>query len=75
MTIAPRHPELERLGHRVGTLRRKRGLSLERLAFEGELSKGNLSELESGLRNPRYCTLRTIASVLGIPLSKLLEGL
>lgn len=70
-----RNPELITLGKRLARLRRAKGLSMERLAYEAEISKGNLCDIEAGRRNPRYCTLKSIAGALGIPLSQMLQGL
>jgi len=39
------------------------------------ISKGNLSDIEHGKRDPRYSTLSAIAEGLEIPLSQLLKGL
>ncbi len=61
------------LGHRIATERKKRGLTLEKLAYEMGISKGNLSDIENGKKDPRYTTLKAIADGLEIPLSKLLR--
>jgi len=37
------------------------------------ISKGNLSDIENGRRDPRFSTLRSIASGLGMKLSQLLR--
>ncbi|WP_369293047.1 helix-turn-helix domain-containing protein [Staphylococcus epidermidis] len=39
------------------------------------LSKGNLSNIEKGLRDPRFITLRAIAEGLGVKMSQLLRDL
>ena len=64
---------LPQLGHHISVERKKRGITLERLAYEMEISKGNLSDIENGKRDPRFTTLRAIADGLEIPLSKLLD--
>jgi transcriptional regulator with XRE-family HTH domain len=66
---------LHELGARIGKERRKRGITLERLAYEMGLSKGNLSNIEKGLRDPRFITLRAIAEGLGVKMSQLLRDL
>ncbi len=66
---------LKNLGHRIAVERKKRGITLERLAYEMGISKGNLSDVENGKKNPRYTTLKAIAEGLEIPLSRLLRGL
>jgi XRE family transcriptional regulator, regulator of sulfur utilization len=70
-----RYPELKELGKRLATLRKKKGMSMEKVAYEASISKGNLCDIEAGRRNPRYCTLRSIAHALGMQVSQLLEGL
>jgi len=63
------------LGERISKRRRSRGLTLEKLAYEMGISKGNLSDIENGKRDPRYTTLRAIAEGLDMPLSQLLKEL
>ena len=70
-----RLPELRELGQRLTSLRKKRGMSMEKVAYEASISKGNLSDIEAGRRNPRYCTLRSIAHALGLTTSELIQGL
>ena len=60
-------------GVRIAQLRRKRGLSLEKLAYESGVSKGNLSDIENGKKNPRLSTLILIAEGLEISVSLLLK--
>ncbi len=67
--------ELSVLGKRISKLRKARGSTIEKLAYETSISKGNLSDIEQGRRNPRYCTLRAIATGLELTVSQLLEGL
>jgi len=63
------------LGERIAKRRRSRGISLERLAYEMGISKGNLSDIEHGKRDPRYTTLRAIAEGLDLSLAQLLRDL
>ena len=67
------HKEMLSLGARISRERKRRGKTLEKLAYEMGLSKGNLSDVEHGRRDPRYTTLRAIARGLGIPLSQLMK--
>ena len=55
------------LGERVRTARREAGLSQAQLAGE-ELTKGFISQIESGLVRPSIRSLQHIASTLGRPL-------
>lgn len=63
------------LGASIKAERQKRGVTSERLAYETGISKGNLSEIERGLRDVRFSTLILIAEGLEISLSKLLKDL
>lgn len=64
---------LTALGKRIASERKKRGITLEKLAYEMEISKGNLSDIEHGKKDPRYTTLVAIANGLEISVSKLLK--
>jgi transcriptional regulator with XRE-family HTH domain len=70
-----RDEQLGELGKRIAKIRRSRGLSIERLAYEMGISKGNLSDIENGKRDPRYTTLRAIAEGLELSLSQLFKEL
>jgi len=65
--------ELKKLGKRISEERKKRGLTIEKLAYGVGISKGNLSELERGMHDPKYSTMCAIADGLDIPISKLLS--
>lgn len=47
-------------------------MSVEELAARAGVAKGNLSEIERGLRDPRYTTLLAVAGGLGLTLAQLL---
>lgn len=64
---------LLQLGEKISKQRKRRGITLEKLAYEMGISKGNLSDIEHGKRDPRYTTLRAIAEGLDIPLAQLLR--
>jgi XRE family transcriptional regulator, fatty acid utilization regulator len=64
---------LHRLGKKIAHERQKRGITLEKLAYEMGMSKGNLSDIEHGRRDPRFTTLRAIALGLNVSLSQLLK--
>ena len=64
---------LRSFGRRLTNLRKRRGKTIEKLAYENSLSKGNLSELEKGLRDPRLTTLYKIAHGLEIKLRDLVD--
>lgn len=66
---------LVRLGERIAKQRRKRGITLERLAYEMGISKGNLSDIERGKRDARFTTMKAIAEGLDMSLSQLMRDL
>lgn len=61
----------KRIGARVRELRRERAMTLEALAWETEIGKGHLSDLERGLTVPNVATLRALSEALGCSLADL----
>ena len=61
----PRREDLRRLGERVRSARRNRGLTQEALAEALDLSVAYVSLIERGGRNPPYTTVVAIARALG----------
>jgi transcriptional regulator with XRE-family HTH domain len=59
------------LGKAVRQLREKRGLKQESLAYEAGLTIGTVSQLERGLTNPTWATVKLIASRLGVSIGEL----
>ena len=64
---------IKTLGKRIAKIRKNKGLTIEKLAYENDLSKGNLSEIERGLRDPKITTLEKIAKGLEISLGELFD--
>ena len=64
---------LKLLGRQVRRLRRERDLSQEDLAGAADISRSNVSDLERGIKEPRFMTLFRIAEALGVPPSRLFE--
>lgn len=64
-----------KLGGRISIERKRRGITLEKLAYEMSISKGNLSDIESGKKNPTFMTLKAIATGLDMTVSMLLKNL
>lgn len=62
----PRREVLRKLGEKVRTYRRERGLTQEELAESLDLSVAYVSLIERGGRNPPYTTVVAIAHALGI---------
>ena len=46
---------------------------MEKLAYESDISKGGLSEIERGLKEPRISTLYKICERLGISLKEFFD--
>jgi len=64
------------IGQIASALRRERrraGLSLTELARQAGIAKSTLSQLESGTGNPSVETLWALATVLGVPFSRLVD--
>ena len=61
------------LDHAIRTLREKKGLTQEELAFKAKVTPGYVAQLELGLRkNPSLDVVRRLARALGVRLSELL---
>ena len=65
----------KQLGMRVRYLREQKGMTLEDLAFEANVNKNYLSDLERGNRNPTVKILERIALALEISLEGLFKGI
>jgi transcriptional regulator with XRE-family HTH domain len=63
---------LQDLGTQVRSLRKERGLTLERLSELSDLSIGIVSQIERGRGNPSFATLAQLAHGLDIPVGRLL---
>src|SRR5690606_21966981 len=61
------------VGTRIRSLRKERGLTLDRLAELTGLSTGIISQVERGLANPSFSTLVQLAHGLGIPVGMLFQ--
>jgi transcriptional regulator with XRE-family HTH domain len=61
------------IGQRIKQLREQKGLTIEKLAYENDLAKGNLSEIEKGLIDPRLSTLERITKGLDVTLKELFD--
>jgi transcriptional regulator with XRE-family HTH domain len=73
--VAEKNVLLQKLGKRITSERESKGITMEKLAYEMDISKGNLSEIERGLRDARFSTIYAIAEGLEINISKLLKDL
>jgi transcriptional regulator with XRE-family HTH domain len=59
------------LGAAVKQLREQRGATQEGLAYEAGITTGTLSQLERGISNPSWGTLKAIAGALGVSMVEL----
>ena len=64
----------EQLGMRIRFLRQQRHWSQEDLAFNANINKNYISDLENGRRNPSLEILERIAIALNISLEELFRG-
>lgn len=63
----------EKFGQAVATLRKEKGYSQERFAFEAGIARKYMSDIENGKRNVSLDVISRIAEKLGISLSDLFE--
>ena len=61
----------EKFGQAVATLRKEKGYSQERFAFEAGIARKYMSDIENGKRNVSLDVISRIAEKLGISLSEL----
>lgn len=64
---------LRTLGKKVAECAAKRGVSIERLAYEAGVSKGYLYDIVKGIGNPTIVILHRIASALDVKVTSLLN--
>jgi len=65
--------ETPRVGARVRSLRRERGLTIEQLAAATGLTKGFISQLERDRTSPSLSSIARICDALGVRLSHIFE--
>ncbi|MFZ0390308.1 MAG: helix-turn-helix transcriptional regulator, partial [Calditrichia bacterium] len=58
-----------KIGSKIRRLRKLRGLTIEELAVNADLTKGFISQLERDLAVPSVTTLKQLLDVLGVQLS------
>jgi len=64
---------LERLGRNVRRLRNEKGWSQERLAFESEIHRTYVSDIERAKRNATATMIEKLAKPLGVAPGRLLD--
>jgi transcriptional regulator with XRE-family HTH domain len=72
--MADSTPEREEIAKRIRALRRAKGLSLQQLAAQSDISAGYLSEIERGLSEVSGVKLARVAEHLGVTADYLLSG-
>lgn len=65
----------KQLGKRISAVRREKGMTSEKLAYETDISKGYLSDVENGKKLPSIKVLARLAKVLGVKLKRFFETL
>lgn len=70
----PASPDFQRaLGAAVRERRQELGLTQEQLSLAAELHQRWISNVENGVRNPSYGSLRRLAKGLGLATSQLVQ--
>jgi transcriptional regulator with XRE-family HTH domain len=63
------------LAENIRRLRKKKGLSQEKLARLADISNNTLIKIEQGIaKEPTITTVTKIASALGVPIDELVRG-
>ncbi len=63
----------KKLGAKIKSFRKAKGLTQEDLAFQAKIDYSYLNEIESGKRNPSVKRVAKIAKVLGVKMKDLFE--
>ena len=64
----------QRLARNLRRFRDAKGWSQEKFAFEANIHRTYVSDIERGARNPTIMVLEKLAAPLGVTASDLLEG-
>jgi transcriptional regulator with XRE-family HTH domain len=63
----------QRLGRNVRRLREQKGWSQEKFAFEADIHRTYVSDIERGARNPTIIIVEKLATSLGVTASELMN--
>lgn len=66
---------VNKLGKRIATLRKSKGVTQEKLAQETNLDRVAIAYIETGKRNPTATSLNKIAKALNIKLTDIFKDL
>ena len=69
------HMDRRQIGKNIRTLRRRAGMTQERLAEAAGLSVPYISQMERGSKNARLEVLAQVAEALGVSLDVILSGI
>ena len=61
------------LGRRIAQIRKDKGLSQDKLAWEGDLARSFIGEVERGLRNPTLINICKLADALDVKVADLVS--
>ncbi len=64
---------LNKLGKRIKTLRKEKGIKQVELGYSCDIEKQSMSRIEAGNTNPSVLLLRKIAETLDVEVSDLLD--
>ena len=65
---------LQHFGENVRRLRKLKGVSQEQLAFDAELDRSFVGQVERGERNLSLLNIHRLSEALGVPTEKLFSG-
>ena len=69
-----KHSDVQKkLARKIQQLRKENGITLEKLAYENDISKGNLSNIENCKRSPSLTTLVKLANGFNCKVKDLLD--
>ena len=66
---------LKILGQNIRNIRKNKGLSIEQLSFECQLSRNCISDVERGKRNISFINLNKISKALDVNIKELLDNI
>jgi transcriptional regulator with XRE-family HTH domain len=62
------------IGKRIREIREKKGISLKQFEnYENSIERGDLSQIENGIKLPTVFTLYKIAQILGVKISEFIK--
>lgn len=74
LRVAPPHEQQRALGTAIRQHRARSGVTQENLAHDAGITTGTLSQIERGVSNPTWATVKSIARALGVSLSALAKA-